>query len=501
MSANVTLSTLIICVCILFGLVLLAFFEPFAEKIPTYNAVNAGAPDLLMPSLTKQIRYLREAGILGPSTGAKAKLTKLSAGKRLTRSNTWKKLTRSKLWKTSAKVLSSLKKRVAKLYVVNMIAHTWPVRTCAPCLYIRLAADKQAAVDDLFTRYKVGEVVSKPLESASFKKWFYVVDKAFKGNEKAGAVMIITLARHFNDDAKLSNLLAEAYESPGTYDVANFLLHSLISLLRKKRQVTKKNLYTLLHLDAKDTGFLKTQSLRTWLLLCELSGMDTSRRHKFILRKLLNNYNSDKVDEMLAAAIAEGGKPAAVARMLRLISRTMREFKAVEANKVSIDAKADNLLAGDDSMTLSDLRLSIARMYLDPAGKTDFTKALLENVDETVLAKAVIPLTIDDGLNETLDYVAEHLMLYWLTCGITAEGLFNKLKLNADADHLFENPVLTLWMSYVNFQDEKGAAKTMYKVVKEFYGDDRKLKKMVAQAETSSSKTARDFAAIVKPQL
>ncbi|KAL7693692.1 hypothetical protein Plhal304r1_c003g0010931 [Plasmopara halstedii] len=482
--------------------------------------------DLPLLTMTDQVRFLRAERMAELPVDLQKTITQPSIWKKITQSRQWKsvektlalmrkkvkksklrkmarkllamrlKVTNSRIWKAVVSFLLYIKNKLSKLHLVHSIASSWLVKTLAPSLYVRFAANKQAAVDDLFLRYKNEASASKLLESPSFEKWATVVEKAYGEDDRAGAAMISTLANHYKDDAKLATIITQAHKKPATHDMANHLLYTLVNKwLRSGKQIDEEKLYALLRLDVTKSDFLKSPALQTWLLLCTALGKDTVPRHKFLLLKLLEHYDYDTLDKMLAANIAEGGSSSAVASMLRLVSWRMRGYEAeevyemlrqaiaanlnhelggVQANGVKFGemvgeaktGKVDDVLEGieadkiNDMVELTALRGFIVHEYQNEWDGGDFIEGLLKKLKkEEDLARAVASRPIDDGFNHDLDYVRGLLIYYWLSRQWTAAEVFDGIKLNADADSLFENPVLRIWMTFAEMRDKNSAFK------------------------------------------
>ncbi|TDH69168.1 hypothetical protein CCR75_009494 [Bremia lactucae] len=413
-----------------------------------------------------------------------------------------------------AKITSSAISRLkewATPYLAK-ITSFWFVKYVAPSLYLRLASDKTAAIDTLFKLFQVDKDAPNLLQSKPFEKWYKAVLKAYKHNPQEGRrAMIKTLAQSFQDEARLSRVLAEAKESSSREPRAHaqlledalfdrwIHLHNKAARIAKARglKISQGNdiaeaAYKLLKLDAAKSDFLSTVSLRTWFLYMNEAHVSFHVQHSFLLSKLRHANDSEELDRKLVDAISKGGLMSGIASDLMVASYKMRGLSIEDLLKRVKDEKQR------DSIEIALLNAWVLAEYKTHLNVDTLMQNLLQHLSEQKLIDLIAKTNIS---RDYLDALKKGLVNLWQARHLTSFQVFKLLKLDVNIDEMAENPLLSLWVQSDTDIDFAAPWAGYFNVVKTFLVDIAKLETMIARAEKINDKTIKDFAEGMRDEL
>lgn len=371
---------------------------------------------------------------------------------------------------------------------VKWFASTWLGQKFVPKLHLQLATDKSIVVKRFFKRYGVDMVTSNLFESNAFKKWSAIIETGYETRAEAEKEMVSSLVAYFGS-AKVLRLLIEGMQNSKTENIAKRYEVRLIDHWMNDPEQTPLKLYSELNLKVDDGNFLKNANLPTWIVYAGDKDEDVNKPFRYLLTEVAKHQID--LDAVIAAGMAEGGTAGEIAMSMQLIHWRDHEMSTDDVFKL---LKLDALENDKTILKTTALKIWISYVAINFSVGTNMYMKLNEKLSIKELATVLISSLNDSIFGGYFRNVRESMLIYWHSEAFTETKVFELLISNENAGNFFENPLMSLWLSYVKFIHEGNPDPTILDVLQQFSKDAKQLQQMISSAKNSDKKTIRDLA-------
>ncbi|ETK91394.1 hypothetical protein L915_05014 [Phytophthora nicotianae] len=252
---------------------------------------------------------------------------------------------------------------------------------------------------------------------------------------------------------------------------------------------TEDWVFKLQQLDEEGTNILKSPKLSTWMDFVIKRGKDP---YDFLLFKLRRRYDNDELAKMLVLSKNDASSRAIAEKL-----ETLQLEKWMKDEKSIIDVFRFLKLNEEGLTLLKSPVLSTWVSYVEKLKKDPYELLFLAikstGFDEAKLAK-MIGSAKDDTNTAFIAKKMEELQLEkWVTAEKSGDDVFKNIGLDKEGDKLFESPVWSTWVAYLNKQ-RGNSHEEMFSVLRNRLGDVG-LTNAFARAKGDDSKLTKDIAA------
>lgn len=464
---------LLCCLVALPTLALLAFFESAISTDVTARVAKAQVTDFSrkLASTASYGRASREERAVGVLDGMKKLKDAIKQWPRKTSTDPRQKkaVTRSRaiLWKACLAILRPM--------IMSMLTDVKLLKVFLPSVYLRYAANKEAAIKVLFDSYGVNNVASDVLASRQFQRWFAVIKRAYKPNLQAGYEATLERLTAHLGEKELFMQLAEAPKVPA---------------IRKTGQVLDGALLNK-WIDMGVANLLVRHDFQSWLSFKSDEACESMI--ELLLLKMEAKGVGEQLDVMLDNARKTGGDADGIATAVELISW---KKSGLSASDMFQKMQLDNL-KNEELLDTVDLYVWYEFLELtgDAPDKLLLSKLLIGSSEENV-AKLLFQAAKDYDGFALAGNVGNALLDKWKASHLDAGTVAERLGIKKTGDKLFDSVEMDVWDAYLLKCHGDDRYNVMLIELRGIFGQN--LPEMIAQGSKSGSVIAKNLALAAK---
>ncbi|GMF27847.1 unnamed protein product [Phytophthora fragariaefolia] len=357
-----------------------------------------------------------------------------------------------------------------------------------------LAARKSP--DEMFQILKLNKAGDDLLSNPLLPTWTAYMKLSNKESNIAQTSLIPTMTK-YNGDGGVSRIIEAAKKVPGLQNTAKRLEAEQLQLWLKKKR-TPDDVFTLLSLDRLGVDLLASPQFTTWTKYINYYNTENLDEKTTVLAKLMVHFDDEELTPILAAARMVTSTEATAAK---LQAEQFKNWLSREEPVLPKDAfkffQLNN--AGDDLLTNPQFTMWLKYTDAYNIRNIDHTETPIavlraHYADDARLANMILAAKKTPSLQTTAKRLENDLFKGWANMDPSfnkPDDVFMSLKLNRAGDKVFESPLWSYYIEYLNRYNKAnpGKKQDMMNALSRGYDDENLAKILVAAKEVPSTKT------------